>query len=127
MHEQRQETDGSFFCDIEEVSGVFLSFFAAEIPTLHEASMLWIVMHIAMTVKTGDQPSRPSMDAQICAAEVNDTRKGASMHLHVHLSIRAAVTNSLIWINERHEGGHEPDERELCESHPRRTALRGQI
>lgn len=54
-----------------------------EIPTLHEASMLWIVMHIAMTVKTGDQPSRPSMDAQICVAEVNDTRVGASAYTYM--------------------------------------------
>ena len=50
----------------------------AEIPTLHEASMLWIVMQIAMTVKTGDQPSRPSMDAQICVAGINDTRGGGA-------------------------------------------------
>lgn len=36
--------------------------------------MLWIVMHIAMTVKTGDQPSLPNMDAQICATEFSRTR-----------------------------------------------------
>jgi len=42
--------------------------------------MLWIVMHIAMTVKTGDQPSLPNMDAQICATEVNDTQGGGHQH-----------------------------------------------
>ena len=52
----------------------------AEVPTLHEASMLWIVMHIAMTVKTGDQPSLPNMDAQICVTEVNDTWGGGHQY-----------------------------------------------
>ena len=70
-----------------------------KIPTLHEASMLWIVMHIAMTVKTGDQPSLPNMDAQICFTEVSNTKGGENTHLHGHLSIRAVVPSVLIWIN----------------------------
>ena len=61
------------------------------VPTLHDASILWIVIHIAMTVKTGDQPSLPSMDAQIYATEISDTRGDTSMHSHAHSSIRAVV------------------------------------
>jgi len=52
-----------------------------EIPTLHDASMLCIVMHIAMTVKTGDQPSLPNMDAQICNTEVSNFQGGGRKHI----------------------------------------------
>ena len=63
-----------------------------EIPTLQEASMLWIVKHIAMTVKTGDQPSLPNMDAQICATKLSGVRKrGVDTNSHVHSSIRAII------------------------------------
>lgn len=49
------------------------------------------------------------------------------MYLHAHLSIRAVIVNSLSWVNEQHEGDHQPDEQELCGSHPPRTAPQGQI
>lgn len=76
--------------------------------------MLWIVMHIAMTVKTGDQPSLPSMDAQIYSTEVRDTRGGVSIHLHGHSSIRAIVPSGLIWINEQRELGKDTNRVNRC-------------
>ena len=43
-----------------------------DILTLQEASILCIVMHIAITVKTGDQPSLPNMEAQIYVNELSN-------------------------------------------------------
>jgi len=62
-------------------------------------------MHIAMTVKTGDQPSLPNMDAQICVTGISNARGDASMHSHAHSSIHAIVPRILIWVNEKHEFG----------------------
>lgn len=53
--------------------------------------MLWIVIHIAMTVKTGDQPSLPSMDAQIFATQLSNAQRRGVTHSHAHLSIRAVL------------------------------------
>ena len=54
--------------------------------------MLWIVMHIAMTVKTGDQPSPPNMDAQIWAIQLSNAGgRGVNTHSHARSSIRAIV------------------------------------
>ena len=78
-----------------------------EVPTLHEASILWIVMHIAMTVKTGDQPSLPNMDAQICTAEVNDTRGGGRQHTLTCPFEYMCYRSKRIWVNEQREFGKD--------------------
>ena len=63
-----------------------------DILTLQEASMLWIVKHIAMTVKTGDQPSLPNIDAQICATKLNNYLEGGvDTNSHAHSSIHAII------------------------------------
>ena len=58
-----------------------------EIPTLQEASMLWIVMHIAMTVKTGDQPSLPNMDAQIYVIRLSMPEDGVQEHTYMPVRV----------------------------------------
>jgi len=100
-----------------------------EIPTLHDASMLWIVMHIAMTVKTGDQPSLPNMDAQICATEISNSQGGCK-HTPTCPFEYTCFRSKRFDLDQRTTRGwegHEPDEQVLCECRPRRTALQGQI
>lgn len=73
-----------------------------EIPTLQEASMLWIVIQIAMTVKTGDQPSLPKIDAQIYATELSNTgRRGVNHKLTWPFEYTCYQYRHLIWISEQ--------------------------
>lgn len=64
--------------------------------------MLWIVIHIAMTVKTGDQPSLPNIDAQIYATGLsNPRREGGREHkLTCPFEYTCYRPKHLIWINE---------------------------
>jgi hypothetical protein len=74
-----------------------------EIPTLQEASMLWIVMHIAITVKTGDQPSLPNIDAQICAPALSNTPGGHKHTLTCPFEYTCYHPKHSIWISERRD------------------------